>query len=186
MFTTRIRDSPYKKRLSTLEKGTKVKFKGPQGKFVLHEDHSKPAVFLSGGIGVTPFRSMIKYATDKQLPLKIVMFDSNRNIENIIFKDEFDAWADANNNLKIIYSISDDRNVHEQASSSSPNANDWKVEHGRIDKAMILKYLNVDKLNNSVYYICGPPGLLKSMQSLLQDDFQIPRERIKIEEFTGY
>jgi ferredoxin-NADP reductase len=48
---------------------------------VLHEDYSKPAVFLSGGIGVTPFRSMIKYATDKQLPIKIVMFDSNRNQE---------------------------------------------------------------------------------------------------------
>src|ERR687892_2919794 len=73
MFSTRIRDSPYKKRLSTLEKGARVKVRGPEGQFVLHEDYSKPAVFLSGGIGVTPFRTMIKYATDKQLPLKIVM-----------------------------------------------------------------------------------------------------------------
>jgi nitrite reductase/ring-hydroxylating ferredoxin subunit len=69
MFSTRIRDSPYKKRLSTLEEGTKVKVRGPEGQFVLHQDYSKPAVFLSGGIGVTPFRTMIKYATDKQLPL---------------------------------------------------------------------------------------------------------------------
>ena len=60
MITTRIRDSPYKKRLSSLEEDTIVKVRGPQGKFVLHEDYSKPAVFLSGGIGVTPFRSMIK------------------------------------------------------------------------------------------------------------------------------
>jgi len=79
MFSTRIRDSPYKKRLSILEKGAKVKARGPEGQFVLHEDYSKPAVFLSGGIGVTPFRSMIKYATDKQLPLRIIMFDSNKN-----------------------------------------------------------------------------------------------------------
>ena len=78
MFSTRIRDSPYKKRLSTLERGAKVKVRGPEGKFVLHEDYSKPAVFLSGGIGVTPFRTMIKYATDKQLPTRIIMFDSNR------------------------------------------------------------------------------------------------------------
>ncbi|MFL6473799.1 MAG: Rieske 2Fe-2S domain-containing protein, partial [Nitrososphaera sp.] len=79
MFSTRIRDSPYKKRLSTLEEGARVKVRGPEGQFVLHdEDYSKKsAVFLSGGIGVTPFRSMIKYATDKQLPLKITMFDSN-------------------------------------------------------------------------------------------------------------
>jgi predicted ferric reductase len=63
MITTRIRDSPYKKRLSSLEEGTIVKVRGPQGKFILHDDYSKPAVFLSGGIGVTPFRSMIKYAS---------------------------------------------------------------------------------------------------------------------------
>ncbi len=86
MLSTRIRDSPYKKRLETLEKGTKVKVRGPEGRFVLHEDYSKTAVFLSGGIGVTPFRSIVKYATDKQLPIKIIMFDSNRNKENILFK----------------------------------------------------------------------------------------------------
>jgi len=53
MITTRIRDTPYKKRLSSLEADTIAKVRGPQGKFVLHEDYSKPAVFLSGGIGVS-------------------------------------------------------------------------------------------------------------------------------------
>jgi glycine betaine catabolism B len=181
MFSTRIRDSPYKKRLSTLEEGARINVRGPEGQFVLHEDYSKPAVFLSGGIGVTPFRSMIKYATDKQLPLKIVMFDSNRNRENILFKKEFDNWATVNKNLKVIYSISDD----EQQQSSSA-ANDWKGEYGRIDKAMILKYLDINMLNNSIFYICGPPSMLKAMQSLLQDNLEIPKERIKVEEFTGY
>src|SRR5919198_1669374 len=90
MITTRIRDTLYKKRLSSLQEGSRVRVRGPQGKFILHEDHDKPAIFLSGGIGVTPFRSMIKYATDKQLPLKIIMLDSNRNRQNILFKDEFD------------------------------------------------------------------------------------------------
>ena len=182
MFSTRIRDSPYKKRLSNLEEGTKVKIRGPEGQFVLHEDdYSKPAVFLSGGIGVTPFRSMIKYATDKQLPLKIVMFDSNRNRNNILFKEEFDDWATVNKNLEIIYTISDD-----ERGQSSSAANDWKGEYGRIDKAMILKYLDTNMLNNSIFYICGPPSMLKAMQSLLQDDLEIPKERIKVEEFTGY
>ena len=183
MFTTRIRDSPYKKRLSTLDKGAKVKVKGPEGHFVLHQDYSKPAVFLSGGIGVTPFRSMIKYATDKELAVKITMFDSNRNTDNIIFKKEFDGWAEINKNVKIIYTITDDKETHEESSSI---ANDWKGEYGRIDKAMILKYLDINKLNNSIFYICGPPTMLKAMQTLLQDDLEIPRERIKIEEFTGY
>jgi glycine betaine catabolism B len=185
MFSTRIRDTPYKKRLSTLEEGAKVKVRGPEGQFVLHQDYSKPAVFLSGGIGVTPFRTMIKYATDKQLPVKIVMFDSNRNRNNILFKKEFDDWANINKNLKIIYTISDDKDRHEQSSSSTAN-NDWRGEYGRIDKAMILKYLDTNELNNSIFYICGPPSMLKAMQALLQDDLEIPKERIKVEEFTGY
>jgi glycine betaine catabolism B len=182
MFSTRIRDSPYKKRLSTLEKGAKVKVRGPEGQFILHEDYSRPAVFLSGGIGVTPFRSMIKYATDKQLPIRITMFDSNRNLINILFKKEFDDWANVNKNLKIVYTISDD----EQQQSASPTANDWKGEYGRIDKAMILKHVDAKMLNDSIFYICGPPSMLKAMQSLLQDDLEIPKERIKVEEFTGY
>jgi glycine betaine catabolism B len=184
MLSTRIRDSPYKKRLSTLEKGARVKVRGPEGQFVLHEDYSKPAVFLSGGIGVTPFRSMIKYATDRQLPLKIVMFDSNRNRDSILFKKEFDDWANKNKNLKIIYTISEDE--QQQQPSSSSTASDWKGEYGRIDKAMILKYLDGYMLSNSIFYICGPPSMLKAMQSLLQDYLEIPKQRIKVEEFVGY
>ena len=174
MLSTRIRDSPYKKRLSTLEIGTTVKVRGPEGQFILHEDYSKSAIFLSGGIGVTPFRSMIKYATDKQLPLKIIMFDSNRNSNNILFKQEFDEWANINKNLKIIYTISEE-NQDEHHSSAT---NEWKGEFGRIDKAMILKYVDDKTLKNSIIYICGPPSMLKSMQSLIQQELEIPKERI--------
>ena len=80
------------------------------GKFVLPDDHSsKSVVFLSGGIGVTPFRSMAKYATDKQLSLKITVFDSNRDQDNILYKKEFDECVIENKNLKIIYTIADER-----------------------------------------------------------------------------
>ncbi len=183
MLSTKIRDSPYKKRLSTLNEGTKVKIRGPEGRFVLHQDYSKPAVFLSGGIGVTPFRSMIKYVTDKQLPLKIIMFDSNRDSNNIIFKKEFDEWSKINKNIKIIYTISEE-NPHKQSSLSTSNG--WKGEYGRIDKAMIIKHINTNVLKNSLFYICGPHSMLKAMQSLIQEELEIPIERIKIEEFTGY
>jgi ferredoxin-NADP reductase/nitrite reductase/ring-hydroxylating ferredoxin subunit len=179
MITTRIRDSPYKQRISSLQEGVKVKVRGPEGKFVLHEDYSKPAIFLSGGIGVTPFRSMIKYATDKQLPIKIIMFDSNRNEQNILFKDEFDEWAGKNKNLKIVYTVSDEDGRN---SSSSP----WTGEHGRINKEMLNKYLNNDELQHSVFYVCGPPAMLNAMKNLLEGELNITKERIKIEEFTGY
>jgi len=189
MLTTRIRDSPYKQRLATLEEGTKVKVRGPQGEFVLHEDdYSKPAIFLSGGIGVTPFRSMIKYATDMQLPLKIILFDSNRNKEKILFKKEFDEWSYINDNLKIIYTISEknQQQIKSTSSLSLTETNDWKGEFGRIDKAMILKYVDDKTLKDSLFYICGPPAMIKAMESLIKKELEIPKERIKVEEFTGY
>lgn len=76
------------------------------------------------------------------------MFDSNRNRSNILFKKEFDDWANANTNLKIIYIISEDYR-HEQSISSS---NDWKREYGRINKALFLKYLDNSALNNSIFF----------------------------------
>jgi ferredoxin-NADP reductase len=173
LISTRIRDTPFKRKLASLDIGTPVKITAPLGKFVLHEDYSKTAVFLSGGIGVTPFRSLIKYATDTQLPMKIIMFDSNRNQDNIVFKSEFDEWANKNKNLKIIYTL-------------DAGDNSWKGEHGYINQAMVTKYLGTNELVDSIFYICGPPGMLKAMKKLLQDDLHATKERIKIEEFTGY
>jgi ferredoxin-NADP reductase len=178
LITTRIRDTPFKQKLSRLEEGTAVKITAPAGKFTLPQDHSKPLVFLSGGIGVTPFRSMIKYATDKQLPLKITMFDSNRNPLNILYKDEFDSCVKINENLRIIYTITEEG---EKIPSS-----DWKGERGFIDEAMLAKYLTKDDLANSIFYICGPPAMLNAMQQLLSKEIEVPQDRIKIEVFTGY
>ena len=189
MITTRIRDTPYKKRLSSLEADTIAKVRGPQGKFVLHEDYSKPAVFLSGGIGVTPFRSMIKYATDKQLPIKIVMFDSNRNQENTLFKKEFDEFVNINRNLKIVYTITEEEEQQGALDTilfSSPTRQQWTGERGRIDKDMLTKHLTDDEIKNSIFYTCGPPGMIKAMQDIIQNDLKIPKDRIKVEEFTGY
>lgn len=183
MLSTRIRDSPYKQRLASLEKGAKVKVRGPQGEFVIHEDYSKTAIFVSGGIGVTPFRSMIKYATDMQLPLKIIMFDSNKNKESVLFKKEFDEWTSQNKNISIIYNLTEEKNPQEQQSSPMDI---WKGEYGRIDKAMILRYVDSSTLKDSLFYICGPPNMLKAMKSLIQEELKIPEEKIKVEEFTGY
>jgi ferredoxin-NADP reductase len=134
---------------------------------------------LSGGIGVTPFRSMIKYATDKQLPIKIIMFDSNRNEQNVLYKNEFDRWANQNKNVKIVYTVTEE----EGQKSGTTN---WSGEHGRIDRSMLERHLTKDEVANAVFYICGPPGMLKAMQELLQQELQIPKDRLKVEAFTGY
>lgn len=181
IISTRIRDTPFKRRLSRLENGEVVKVTGPDGDFTLPDDQSKPIVFLSGGIGVTPFRSMIKYATDKQLPVKITMFDSNRNQANILYKDEFDSWAKLNKNLKIIYTITE-----EGESPQSSGSSEWKGETGLIDKPMLTRHLSKDELSNSIYYICGPPAMLNAMQKLLSEQIGASDDKIRIEEFTGY
>lgn len=184
IISTRIRDTPYKKRLSSLEIGSKAKVTKPLGKFVLH-DYSKPAVLISGGIGVTPFRSMVKYATDKQLPIRIVMFDSNRNIPNILYKEEFDECLNRNTNLKIVYTITEKEDDNQP--SSAPGVNkEWKGERGRIDKAMLERHLNDNEIKNSIYYICGPAGMLNAIKELLQNSLQISMDQIRTEEFTGY
>jgi ferredoxin-NADP reductase/nitrite reductase/ring-hydroxylating ferredoxin subunit len=178
LISTRIRDTQYKQKLASLKDGAKILVWGPEGEFVLHDDYSKPAVFLSGGIGVTPFRSMIKYATDKQLPIKITMFDSNRNQQNILYKEEFDRWADQNKNFKVIYAVTEE----EQEAINS----NWSGERGRIGKLMLERHLSKGEIGNAIFYICGPPGMLKAMQELLQKEMQIPKDRFKVEAFTGY
>lgn len=178
MISTRIRDTPYKQKLASLEKGAKVQAWGPEGEFILHKDHSRPAILLSGGIGVTPFRSMVKYATDERLPLKIVMFDSNRDADNILYKSEFDRWAGENNKFKVVYTITEDEGRHDD--------NRWTGERGRINKEMISRHLSDDEISKAVFYVCGPPGMLQAMQKLLKEELQIPKDRVKVEEFTGY
>jgi ferredoxin-NADP reductase len=121
---------------------------------------------------------MIKYATDKQLPLRIIMFDSNRNQENILFKKEFDECSNINKNVKIIYTITDE-------AQNQSGTNNWQGEKGRIDKAMLARYLSDSQQKTSVFYICGPPAMIKAMQELLQD-LEIASDRIMVEEFTGY
>ena len=187
LISTRIRDTPFKKKLANLEIGTPIKITAPVGNFVLSEDdNSKCVVFLSGGIGVTPFRSMVKYATDNRLSKRIVMFDSNRNEENILYRTDFDQCVRANDNLKIIYTIAGEGQEESSSNNATGSRDDWKGEIGFINKQMLTKYITSDELEDSIFYICGPPGMLREMQKLLQDSLRIPDERIKVEEFTGY
>jgi glycine betaine catabolism B len=122
---------------------------------------------------------MVKYATDKQLPVKIIMFDSNKNQQNILYKDEFDRSANQNKNVKVVYTITEEQ-------KPSDGTTNWTVERGRIDKSMLESHLTKDEIGNALFYICGPPGMLKAMQELLQKEMQIPKDRLKVEAFTGY
>jgi glycine betaine catabolism B len=103
------------------------------------------------------------------------LFDSNRDEQNILFKNEFDKWSAENKNLRIIYTLTEE---------PYSNVGNWKGERGMIDKAMLKRHLDDTALDNSIFYICGPPTMLKAMQDLLLSDLQISEVGIKVEEFT--
>ena len=114
-----------------------------------------------------------------------MLFDSNRNIANTLYKEEFDEWLDKNKNLEIVYTITEKEDDNQPSSANDVNK-EWKGERGRIDKAMLERHLNDNEIKNSIYYICGPPGMLDALKGLLQDSIQVPKDQIRTEEFTGY
>ena len=102
MVATRMRDTAFKRVLKTMELGTELPLDAPYGSLTLHSDASIPAVFLSGGIGVTPVRSIILQATHDKLPHKIVLFDSNRRPEDSAFLEELTEAQKGNPNFTFV------------------------------------------------------------------------------------
>ena len=172
MITTKVIKSSFKKRLLELNNGDIVKFYGPMGGFVLSEEKKEERVFLAGGIGITPFHSMITYAHKKGLSIPITLFVSFSAVEDIIFYEELQNIAKINPFIKIIYTI-----THPE---ENPN---WKNETGRISDAMIKKY--VKNINSLLYYIVGPPAMVIGMEDVVRK-MGVVGEKIFIENFTGY
>lgn len=173
IVASRTGKSAFKHAFAELKTGDTVKVSGPFGRFLLHENHHRPAVMLSGGIGITPLRSMIKYATDKKLPLKITLFYSNTTPEEIMFKTELDSMQKQNKNLNIIYTIT----------KSEASTLQWNGNRGRITAEMIKPH--IPDLKESIFYICGPSSMVRDLYALLTR-LDVSPEHIKVENFTGY
>jgi len=171
MVATRMRDTAFKRALRAIPVGTRVKVSAPMGSFTLHRDSSKPAVFLAGGIGVTPISSIVNWATEERLPHNLYLFYSNRTPEETAFMDRFENWMRLNPNLKFIPTVTASRN------------GSWGGEFGRIDREMLVKY--VPEIQGPFYYLAGPPGMVAAMRQLL-DDMGVSEDSIKTEEFAGY
>lgn len=174
MIVTRIIQSTFKKRLSELSVGEKIKFYGPMGGFVLHEEEQNEQVFLAGGIGITPFLSMISYVDEKKLPLKITLLASFSTVEDIIFKEQLEVIAKRSENVKVVYTIT----KPEESKLSS-----WNGEIGRISEELIRKHIKNPL--EALYYIVGPPQMVSAMEELVAK-MGVPSQRILIENFTGY
>lgn len=168
---TRMRDTAFKRVLKDLPIGTEVKLDAPYGDFTLHKTETTPAVFLIGGIGVTPVRSMIAQATHDKTAHNITLIHSSRTPDDMPFMADFEQFTKENSNFTYI----------PVASENAPD--DWQGELGRVNEELIKKY--VPDLKVPIYYLSGPEGMVKAMRQLLVG-LGVNEDNIKTEEFAGY
>ncbi len=177
VIAMRMRDTAFKRVLRNLQIGDKVKMEmrldSPHGSFALHDDVSKPAVFLIGGIGIVPAFSMIKDALERKLPHKIFLFYSNRRPEDAPFLDELEQLAKQHPSFTLIATMTE----------PEKSAQDWQGETGFINISMVTKY--VTNIQSPIYYLAGLPEMTSAMKTMLLYS-RINDDSIRAEEFTGF
>jgi ferredoxin-NADP reductase len=172
-FTTRMRDTAFKRSLKKIPVGRDVTIGSPMGSFTLHKNSATPAVFLAGGIGITPFLSILRQADHDRLPHKLYLFYSNRRPEDAAFLEALQILEESNPNFQLICTMT----------AMSQSQKDWKGETGWIDKEMLSKHLTT--LHRSIYYSAGPPAMVAGMREMLVSA-GIDEDNIRTEDFAGY
>lgn len=167
MFATRALDSAFNKNILELPLGTKATIGEPGGNTPLHKDTSIPAVFLIGGIGITPIRCMVEYSVLEKLPYKMYLFYGNKRKSLMAFYDEFEEWAKIKPDFKFIPVVEE------------PDK-DWQYETGMITEELIKKYIS--DFSQPIFYIVGPPQMVDAMEAILLKN-KVNPEKIKLERF---
>lgn len=171
LIATRMRESAFKHELRRLPTGAALELMGPMGNFTLPPDGGRPAVFLAGGIGITPVRSIVEEAVQRRLPQEIVVFHANRTLAASAFLDDFRRWQRDYPRLRYIPTLS-------QEPAPGP-----EFQHGRIDAAMLRRHLA--NPTRSIYYVVGPPAMVSTIKGLLVE-IGVPASQIRYENFSGY
>jgi len=172
-IATRMRDSAFKRALKALPIGAAIRFEGPFGSLTLHGNRARAAVLIAGGIGITPFVSILRQAAHDQLPQSLVLLYSNRRPEDAAFLAELQALEGRNKNFRLLATMTE----------PGKSARSWTGASGRIDDALLRRIGS--ELATPIYYLAGPPALVEAMRKNLSlagvDD-----DDIRSEEFYGY
>ena len=168
-FTKKFTDHEYSLALKASKVGDWARIEAPLGQFTFEGEYPKIAL-LGGGIGITPFMSYCKNATDKDLNSKITLFYGCRTPEDLAFRKEFEDLAQKNKNLKLVLVVN----------QPTPA---WKGATGIINADLIKQQLPDYKEN--MYYTCGPPPMVEAMEKLVEN-LGLSREKLKREYFSGY
>jgi ferredoxin-NADP reductase len=171
MIALRMRPTGFKTALKAAALGAQFKVSRPRGSFTLHKDITRPAVFLAGGIGIVPMRSILYWATEERLPHKLYLFYANRDAEDVAFLEELEGLAAQNPNFTLIPTLT---------RGKSPA---WPHENGHIDGGLLKRYLQ--GLNGPIYYVAGPSGMVAAMTTMLRSS-GVSDDDIKAEEFGDY
>jgi ferredoxin-NADP reductase len=142
------------------------------GDFVLPKDPGFPLVLIAGGIGITPFRSMIKYLLDKGERRDVVLLYSSSTEEEIVFRDVFDQ-AQRQIGLKVVYTLTDTFRVRQG----------WCGQRGPVDAEMVRR--EVPGRAARRYFVSGPPGFVNNMVKVLRSA-GVPRRSVRTDSFVGY
>jgi ferredoxin-NADP reductase len=173
VFTTRMRDTAFKRSLKNVPLATEVTIGSAAGSFTLHKNHAKPAVFLAGGIGITPFLSILRQAHHDRLPHKLYLFYSNRRPEDAACLDTLQTLEKTNPNFRLICTMTE----------MSKSKKEWKGETVLIDQEMLSRHLAI--LQGPIYYSAGPPAMVAGMKEMLVSA-GIDEDDIRTEDFAGY
>ncbi len=147
-ITTRMRDTAFKRVMKELPYGTQLKLDAPYGSFTLHKNTAIPAVFVTGGIGITVVRSILLEATHKAEPRRILLFYANRRPEDAAFLEELRTVAAQNPHFTFVPTMT----------KMEHSRQEWTGETGYITKAMLERY--IDDLTAPIYYSTGPAASL--------------------------
>lgn len=169
-FATRLREeSAYKKYLQELPLGTSVEIGSISGSFTLPNDQSVNYVFIAGGIGITPFISMLRYKIANLLQHKITLLYSNRDVSSTAFLAELKEMTQKDSNIKLVVTVTNDPG--------------WEGEKRMIDSNFIKEYFS--EPNGYHYYVAGPPAMVEAVDKALMVA-GVDQAYITKENFAGY
>lgn len=169
-FTKKITTSDFSQALSALKPEDILSIEYPYGAFTLERAGNKVA-FISGGIGITPIRSMCKFAVDKKLDSDITLLYANNSLQDIAFLDDFKRMQEEYNRLRVVHVLCE-------------RQMEFSCVVGRINADIIKKEIP-DYIERS-FLLCGPPSMVEAMKNLLSSELKLPANQIIIENFQGY
>ena len=166
----RMRDSAFKRCLGNLKESEEILLDGPFGAFLLHQDTNKRAVFLVGGIGITPIMSMVRSAEEEKIKRPMTLVLSTRTLGDAPFLSELHEKKE-NKIMDLLHTV-----TNEEVSGQD-------LEHGYISSDMLKK--NLTDIDTCIFYVVGPPAMVRAMNKVLEE-LEVSPDNIKMEEFAGY